>query len=56
MSMEYCHDCDKMIDLDFDCEHECFEIEKHKETCDSENCPAWVIDTIHISKQDLKNA
>jgi len=24
MSLEYCHDCDKMIDLDTDCEHECF--------------------------------
>ena len=22
MSMEYCHDCDKMIDLDTDSEHE----------------------------------
>lgn len=24
MSLEYCHDCDKMIDLDIDCEHEHF--------------------------------
>ncbi|KKL50234.1 hypothetical protein LCGC14_2307510 [marine sediment metagenome] len=25
MSMEYCVECDKMIDLDDDAEHECFE-------------------------------
>ena len=24
MSMEYCHECDNMIDLDYDLEHEHF--------------------------------
>ena len=28
MSMEYCEDCDKMIDLDYDLEHECFEMDE----------------------------
>ena len=25
MSMEYCKECDRMIDLDYDCEHEHFQ-------------------------------
>ena len=27
MSMEYCPKCDRMIDLDYDCEHEHFQKE-----------------------------
>ena len=31
MSIEYCHECDRMIDLDYDSEHEHFQ-EVEKET------------------------
>ena len=32
MSLEYCEECDKMIDLDTDSEHEHFEETKEDET------------------------
>ncbi len=32
MSLEYCEDCDKMIDLDVDLEHEHFQKEQDEET------------------------
>lgn len=31
MSMEYCHECDNMIDLDYDSEHEHFQENEHSE-------------------------
>ena len=31
MSLEYCHDCDRMIELDYDLEHEHFNDNEDKE-------------------------
>lgn len=40
MSIQYCEDCDKQIDTDFDCEH----FEMHKEKTEQCFCKSYYDD------------